>query len=99
MLTSSVNIISGEDIMATLKKYMKEVKAIVSKCSNLVSFDYETLKGGHVKVYLVRNVNGVTASKFFICGSSSSDVRAIKKATTGMLRWLEDREADTVAQY
>jgi hypothetical protein len=85
--------------MATLKKYMKEVKAVVSKCPNLVSFDYETLKGGHVKVYLVRTINNVSSSKFFICGSTSSDVRAIKKATTGMLRWLENREADTVAQY
>jgi hypothetical protein len=85
--------------MATLKKYMKEVYTIVSKCSNLVSFNYETQHGGHVKVFLVRNVNGVTASKFFITGSSSSDVRAIKKATTGMLRWLEDREADTVVKY
>ena len=83
----------------TLKKYMKEVNTIISKCSNLVSFDYETLKGGHVKVSLVRSVNGATAAKFFICGSTSSDVRAIKKATTGMLRWLEDREADTVAKY
>ena len=85
--------------MATLKKYMKEVYTIVSKCSNLVSFDYETQHGGHVKVFLVRNVNGVTASKFFITGSTSSDVRAIKKATTRMLRWLQDREADTVVKY
>lgn len=99
MLTSSVNKLSGEDNMATLKKYMKEVKAIVSKCPNLVSFDYETLKGGHVKVYLVRNINNVSSSKFFICGATSSDVRAIKKVTTGMLRWLENREADTVTQY
>tara|TARA_B110000858_G_scaffold52003_1_gene60202 strand:+ start:181 stop:441 length:261 start_codon:yes stop_codon:yes gene_type:complete len=83
----------------TTKKYMKEILVIVSKCSNLVSFDYETLKGGHTKVSLVRNVGGATASKFFITASTVSDVRAIKKATSGMLRWLEDREADTVAKY
>lgn len=85
--------------MLPIKKLVKLVSATISKSSNFVSMDYEKLRGGHLKVTLTRNVNNVVSSKFFIMASTSSDVRSLKNATSGMLRWLDDREADTVTKY
>ena len=85
--------------MLSTKQSMKAVVASISKSSNFVSMDYAKLKGGHLKVTLTRNVNNVVSSKFFIMASTSSDVRSLKNATAGMLRWLDDREADDVTKY
>lgn len=82
-----------------IKKVMKAVKATISKSSNFVAMTYEKSNGGHLKVLLTRNVNGLIANKFFIMAATTSDVRSTKNATSGMMRWLDDREADTVAKY
>ena len=85
--------------MLSIKKLVKLVASTISKSSNFVAMTYEKSNGGHLKVLLTRNVNGLITNKFFIMAATTSDVRSMKNATSGMMRWLDDREADTVAKY
>ena len=85
--------------MLSTKKTMKAIQATITKSNNFVAMTYEKLNGGHLKVLLTRKVNGLITNKFFIMASTTSDVRSLKNATSGMMRWLDDREADTVAKY
>ena len=85
--------------MLSIKKAMKLVEATISKSNGFVAMTHEKLNGGHLKVLLTRKVNGLITNKFFIMAATTSDSRSLKNATSGMMRWLEDREADTVTKY